>query len=175
MLSSEVYPWVAKENGVRMEIKKSKELIKKGKFLSLTNVEPIFLHTTCSDFEEHDEGNELLCQDTERTTAAHTTFEISSELIPTKHPRDSNLALERCLSPLVFSSHDSYLFDYFISSICPSCSLSATYNPYLYYITPMSFVYPPLYNAIMSVSANQLRLLNDRRFEKDALDRKSVV
>ena len=138
-------------------------------FVSITNVEPIFLHTTCSDFEEHDEGNELLCHDTERTTTAHTTFEMSSELISTKHPRDSNLALERCLSPFVFSSHDSYLFDYFISSICPSCSLSATYNPYLYYITPMSFVYPPLYNAILSVSANQLRLLNDRRFEKDAL------
>jgi hypothetical protein len=134
-------------------------------FMPVLNVEPIFLHTTCSHFEKH--GEVLEPQETHAATL-NATLETRAKSICTDDSRESSITLRRSLLPFMFSSHESYLFDYFVSSICPSCSLSPTYNPYLYYITPMSFAYPPLHNAILSVSANQLRLLNHNRFEKDA-------
>ncbi|KAL1620897.1 hypothetical protein SLS54_005827 [Diplodia seriata] len=66
------------------------------------------------------------------------------------------------------SFREAYLFDYFISFICPNCSLSPTHNPYLRYITPMALSYAPLQHVILSVAANQLRLLNDNRYEREA-------
>jgi hypothetical protein len=135
-------------------------------FMPVLNVEPIFLHTTCSHFEKHGEGLEP--QDTTHATTPDSTFETNSASICADDLPESNMTLRRSLLPFAFPSHESYLFDYFVSNICPSCSLSPTYNPYLYYITPISMVYPPLHNAILSVSANQLRLLSHRRFEKDA-------
>ena len=71
------------------------------------------------------------------------------------------------------SSVDSNLFSYFVLSICPSCSLSPSQNPYLFYLTPMSFEYPVLRSALLAASANQLRLLGDRRFERDAWSHKA--
>ncbi|PVH79121.1 MFS general substrate transporter [Cadophora sp. DSE1049] len=71
------------------------------------------------------------------------------------------------------SSIDGNLFSYFVLSICPSCSLSPSQNPYLAYLTPMSFEFPVLRSALLAVSANQIRLLGDRRFERDAWSHKS--
>ena len=66
------------------------------------------------------------------------------------------------------SSTEHTLLSYFIFSMGPSCSLSSTRNPYLHYLTPMSFEFPVLKNALLAASANQLRLLNDKRFEMEA-------
>ena len=67
-----------------------------------------------------------------------------------------------------YSSVDGNLFDYFITVICPNCSLSSSQNPYLTFLTPMSFEFAPLSSALLAVSANQLWLLNDKRFERKA-------
>ncbi|RDL33047.1 uncharacterized protein BP5553_08486 [Venustampulla echinocandica] len=72
-----------------------------------------------------------------------------------------------------YSTVEGNLFNYFIVSICPSCSLSESDNPYLTYLVPMSFNFPTLQNALLAVSANQLRLLNDKRFEMEAWYHKS--
>jgi hypothetical protein len=134
-------------------------------FFPIPNIDLIFLHTTCSHFENR--GREGLEPQDMHAANPNARLEMTSTPVSTNDARELIMPLERSLSPIMVPSHESYLLDYFVSSICPSCSLSPTYNPYLYYITPMSFVYPPLHNAILSVSANQLRLLNHRRFEKD--------
>ncbi|KAN0099341.1 Fungal specific transcription factor domain containing protein [Hyaloscypha variabilis] len=72
-----------------------------------------------------------------------------------------------------FSSIEGNLFSYFVNSIGPSCSLSPSQNPYLAYLTPMSFQFPALRDALIAASANQLRLLNDKRFEREALSYKN--
>lgn len=74
-----------------------------------------------------------------------------------------------------FSSIEGNLFDYFVASICPNCSLSSSQNPYLTLLTPMSFMFPPLKSALLAVSANQLQLLNDKRFQGEALKHKSMA
>lgn len=74
-----------------------------------------------------------------------------------------------------FLSIEGNLFDYFVTSICPSCSLSPSQNPYLTILTPMSFMFAPLKSALLAVSANQLRLLNDKRFQREALEHKSMA
>lgn len=74
-----------------------------------------------------------------------------------------------------FSSVEGNLFDYFVAAISPSCSFSSSQNPYLTLIAPMSLDCTPLKSAVLAVSANQLRLLNDKRFEKEALYHKSMA
>lgn len=73
------------------------------------------------------------------------------------------------------SSIEGNLFDYFIASISPSCSFSSSRNPYLTLIAPMSLNFAPLKSAVLAVSANQLRLLNDKRFSREALYHKSMA
>ncbi|KAF2679370.1 hypothetical protein K458DRAFT_314478 [Lentithecium fluviatile CBS 122367] len=114
---------------------------------------PIFLHTAYRHFarlgeEDSDDGEE------DQETRARET----NQPIPT-------IALSH-LDAL--SNIDAYLFNYFITAICPNCSLSPTNNPYLYYIAPMTFVFPPLHAAVISIAATERQLLNDRRFEKEA-------
>ena len=75
----------------------------------------------------------------------------------------------------MFSSVEGNLFDYFVAAICPNCSFSYSQNPYLTLITPISLEFAPLMSAVLAVSANQLRLLNDTRFEKEALHYKSMA
>lgn len=87
----------------------------------------------------------------------------------------------RAVPPLIstplsgYSSIEGSLFEYFVTSICPSCSLSSSQNPYLKILTPMSFMFAPLKSALLAVSANQLTLLNDKRFQKEALEHKSIA
>jgi hypothetical protein len=123
-----------------------------------TKADPIFLHTSYRHFEgldgEEGEGNEE---------------EGKGDDI------EEGQAIQTLPNPTVALSHlstlphnDAYLLDYFIKAICPNCSLSPTDNPYLYYIAPMAFVYPPLHDAVISIAATERRLLNDKRFEKEA-------
>jgi hypothetical protein len=58
------------------------------------------------------------------------------------------------------------LFNYFVSSIGPSYSLSSSQDTYLTYLTPMSFQFPALRDALIAASANQLRFLDGNRFER---------
>ncbi|KAF1851625.1 uncharacterized protein K460DRAFT_38669 [Cucurbitaria berberidis CBS 394.84] len=117
-----------------------------------TTKKPIFLNTTYRHFgsQSEDEQDEQDGQDEE-----HHPYTI-----PSPTPALSHFG--------ALPTTEAYLLDYFISGICPNCSLSATHNPYLRYITPMTFVYPPLHNAVLSIAATERQLLNDRRFEKQA-------
>jgi hypothetical protein len=110
---------------------------------------PIFLHTAYRDFAR------LGCVDDEEEAEDDCEAHTLSPTTTLSH-------FDR------FSSTETYLFDYFISGICPNCSLSPTNNPYLYYIAPMTFVFPPLHDAVISIAATQRKLLNDPRFENEA-------
>jgi hypothetical protein len=114
---------------------------------------PIFLHTTYRNFARpgfaDDEEEEEPCE------------------MPTPSPTAALSHLDG------LSNTEAYLFDYFISAICPNCSLSPTNNPYLYYIAPMTFVFRPLHDAVISIAATERQLLQDGRFEKEALFYKS--
>ncbi|CAK41609.1 uncharacterized protein An13g02100 [Aspergillus niger] len=83
---------------------------------------------------------------------------------------DDALQLRSVLShPLSEYSHsESYLLQYFIQSIGPDCSLSSIDNPYITLLTPLAFCHPALRNAMVSVAANQLRLLGDARYANEA-------
>ncbi|KAH8812538.1 fungal-specific transcription factor domain-containing protein [Xylogone sp. PMI_703] len=153
-------------------------------FFFSPNVEPIFLNTTYHSFKRRtndDNSDDPVDSETESLPATTprspipSTFELAFRPQTDKakqaslsiHPSaPSSLSLSSL--PLTLPPREAYLFNYFVSAICPSCSLSPSHNPYLYYITPMSFSYTPLRNAIISVSANELRLTNDRRFEREA-------
>ncbi|EHA27380.1 hypothetical protein ASPNIDRAFT_129269, partial [Aspergillus niger ATCC 1015] len=54
------------------------------------------------------------------------------------------------------------------TSIGPDCSLSSIDNPYITLLTPLAFCHPALRNAMVSVAANQLRLLGDARYANEA-------
>lgn len=121
-----------------------------------TTKEPIFLHTSYRHFGSQSEDD----QDEEDGEVEEEEEEQQQHLYPIPTP---------ALSPFgALPTSEAYLLDYFISGICPNCSLSPTHNPYLRYITPMTLVYPPLHNAVISIAATERQLLNDRRFDKQA-------
>jgi hypothetical protein len=142
----------------------------------------IFLNFTTDDFEPlrvlaAQDGQEL-----EPTGDSHSSAESHLALVPSVHPmllghevedaeKEANTYPYPSSSLSIFPGNnfvERHLFAYFVSAICPSCSLSSSQNPYLTFLTPMSFQYPALSNALLAVSANQLRLLNDKRFEREA-------
>jgi anaphase-promoting complex subunit 1 len=70
-------------------------------------------------------------------------------------------------SPLSYYTHsEAYLLDYFIRAIGPNCSLSSSLNPYMSLIPLLS--YTTFRNTILAVSANQLTLLGDTRYSREA-------
>ena len=70
-------------------------------------------------------------------------------------------------NPLSYYTHSqAYLLDYFIRAIGPNCSLSSSQNPYMSLIPLLS--YPTFRNTILAVSANQLTLLGDTRYSREA-------
>lgn len=120
----------------------------------------IFLNTTYEDFlsrisnaEETDLGTDKPTQLLQLTAVEKGRFLTSQ---PWDHPLTS------------YSEVESYLLDYFIRGIAPSCSLSQSENPYISLITPLCFVYTTLRNTLLAVAANQLRLLGDTRFINEA-------
>ncbi|CAO2658034.1 Nn.00g072940.m01.CDS01 [Neocucurbitaria sp. VM-36] len=124
-----------------------------------TNKEPIFLHTDYRHFRSHSDGDQDSDQDEEDGE------DEKQHVYPRPSPAISHFG--------ALPTTEAYLLDYFISGICPNCSLSSTHNPYLRYIAPMTFVYPPLHNAVISIAATERKLLNDRRFEEQSLWYKS--
>jgi hypothetical protein len=75
----------------------------------------------------------------------------------------------------IFSDSDSYLLDYFIRGISPSCSLSESHNPYISLVIPLSFVSNTLRNALLAVAANQLRLLGSVQSAHEACHYKQIA
>lgn len=70
-------------------------------------------------------------------------------------------------NPLSYYKHsEAYLLDYFIKAIGPNCSLSSLQNPYMSLIPLLS--YTTFRNTILAVSANQLTLLGDTRYSREA-------
>lgn len=136
----------------------------------------IFLNTTLNDFGKITMENEDLVSldvsDPEDNGSIEAPRFVSSGKETAHSTRiETSLVLERpaFTMPLQhYSSIEGNLFDYFVDVICPNCSLSSSQNPYLTLLTPMSFTFAPLNSALLAVSANQLRLLNDKRFEHEA-------
>ena len=67
-----------------------------------------------------------------------------------------------------YSTIEGSLLDYFIREIGPKCSLSDSYNPYISLVTPLCFDHSALRSALIAVAANQLCLIGDMRFKKEA-------
>lgn len=63
---------------------------------------------------------------------------------------------------------ESYLLDYFIRGISPSCSLSDEHNPYISLVVPLCFDSVTLRQALLAVAANQLCLLGEEQFTEKA-------
>lgn len=138
-------------------------------FYLTPNVPPIFLNTTYRHFRRRGDDGLDPEEDNESQTQPRTDRKEIPVVPPAGHRlMGPSLTIQRLPSSPVLSKNEAYLFDYFVSSICPSCSLSQAYNPYLRYIAPMSLTYGPLLDAVIAVSANELRLVNDRRFEKES-------
>ncbi|KAE8547968.1 hypothetical protein EYB25_009761 [Talaromyces marneffei] len=65
-----------------------------------------------------------------------------------------------------YKQSEAHLLDYFIRAIGPNCSLSSSQNPYMSLVPLLS--YTTFRNTILAVSANQLSLLGDTRYSKEA-------
>jgi hypothetical protein len=126
----------------------------------------IFLNTTYRDFAETTsdaaDSEEEGC---EQSDTAHQVLTGIVQSYRATIPCDYYSSFGATL----LSPTEESLLSYFVNSIGPQCSLSTTSdNPYLGLLMPMSFSSRPLRNALIAVAANQLRLLNDKRFEQEA-------
>ena len=89
---------------------------------------------------------------------------------------EPSIQLELAPSPMPFTYHpfhtfpdtDSYLLDYFLRGISPSCSLSTSHNPYISLVIPLCFTSQTLRNALLAVAANQLCLLGRPQLRQEA-------
>ncbi|KIW16108.1 hypothetical protein PV08_06159 [Exophiala spinifera] len=78
-------------------------------------------------------------------------------------------------------AHSSYqgvntnLLSYYIHVLSPQCSLSETDNPYLNVLLPVAYEFEPLRDALLAAAANHLRLHDDLRFERHALELKTAA
>jgi len=134
----------------------------------------VFFNANKDDFEtscgEHAGSLEERLVEEQENPAVLSEYELITAPLRTEEIEhiDVLMPTSSFSSYSTFSSIERNLFSYFVTSIGPSCSLSPSQNPYLAYLTPMSFQFPALRDALIAVSANQLRLLNDKRFEREA-------
>ncbi|PWY77330.1 Zn(II)2Cys6 transcription factor [Aspergillus sclerotioniger CBS 115572] len=100
-----------------------------------------------------------------------STGDEGSDILSEAEELDDKLPMDPCLAhPLtVYPDSESYLLEFFIHGIGPNCALTTINNPYISLITPLAFCDTTLRNAVISVAANQLRLLGDSRFSHQAL------
>ncbi|KAK2741383.1 Anaphase-promoting complex subunit 1 [Myotisia sp. PD_48] len=120
----------------------------------------VFLNTTYWDF-----GDESGVPD-DQAEHPESLFQILNQPGQQPYIPVSRSSYDHPLS--MYPMVESYLLNYFIEAIGPNCSLSPGYNPYLALVIPISFGHLPLRNILLAISANQLRLLGDHRFEKEA-------
>lgn len=64
--------------------------------------------------------------------------------------------LRTSLSYGAFELDEKILWSYFVQEICPSCTLSSKYNPYLEYIVPLAFHGKAIRHAIIGIAAAEL-------------------
>ncbi|KAL4924076.1 transcription factor domain-containing protein [Aspergillus undulatus] len=115
----------------------------------------IFLNVTIDDFRQ-------------KRTVSEIGFTSASLLDPPVSPS--------IYHPLhAFPETDSFLLDYFIRGISPSCSLSPWHNPYVSLVIPLSFNSDTLRNALLAVAANQLCLLGRPELRQEACHYKDKV
>lgn len=112
----------------------------------------IFLNTTSSDFAG---GNNHSDEDDDTRTLVEDT-DCLSLWPPMSHPVS------------FYPEVEGHLFNYFVQAIGPNCSLSPSFNPYISLITPLSLAHTALWNALLAVAANQLRLLGDTGYNREA-------
>lgn len=67
------------------------------------------------------------------------------------------------------------LLEYYIHVLSPQCSLSETNNPYINVLLPVAYEFDPLRSALLAAAANHLRLHDDLRFERHALELKTAA
>ncbi|EEH03625.1 conserved hypothetical protein [Histoplasma capsulatum G186AR] len=122
----------------------------------------LFLNTTYWDFGESD-GEEIpKCSLEQLEEIAQSVNGVvrSSPCRPLGHPLVHYCPVE------------SFLLDYFIRGIAPFCSLSTECNPYLSLVTPLALNYQqphkPLRNTLLAIAANQLQLLGNHTYEREA-------
>lgn len=76
--------------------------------------------------------------------------------------------LQPWISPLAISSEQLRLWSYFNEAIAPTCVLNPNLNPYqdvILRIAASKGTASPLFNGIMAISASQLYILGDTRFQ----------
>ncbi|KAL4783426.1 fungal-specific transcription factor domain-containing protein [Aspergillus varians] len=116
----------------------------------------VFLNLTLDDFPEKIKSQAVSRDQAQPQPHAHLPLTPGPPSPAYYHPLHT------------FPYTDGYLLDYFITGISPSCSLSASHNPYLSLVIPLCFVSVTLRNALLAVAANQLCLLGHAQFTKQA-------
>lgn len=64
--------------------------------------------------------------------------------------------LRATLSYAAFRLDEELLWSYFVREICPSCSLSSKYNPYLEYVVPLASHGKAIRHALIGIAAAEL-------------------
>ncbi|GAO51273.1 hypothetical protein G7K_5379-t1 [Saitoella complicata NRRL Y-17804] len=98
-----------------------------------------------------------------------------SEDVATTNPTLLSASSMSLFTPSLYQldSITSHLLQYFIERICPACTLTSSFNPYLKVITPIALSSPTLLQAVLAVSADELRITSDRQYTDLALTYKS--
>lgn len=122
----------------------------------------LFLNTTYWDFS--DESGSSPCENDSLEFACPFHIDNGTGL----RPDHINLQAPPGHPLSHYPQVESYLLSYFVQLIGPNCSLSPLYNPYLSLVMPIALDHQPLRNTLLAISANQLKLLGDNRFEKEA-------
>lgn len=100
---------------------------------------------------------------------------------PRPRHRSMNLSINPSISTSIyhplhsFLDKESYLLDYFIRGIGPSCSLSEMHNPYISLVVPLCFISVTLRHTLLAVAANQLCLVGKDQFTEQACDYKHIA
>ncbi|KAI5305400.1 hypothetical protein KEM56_004536 [Ascosphaera pollenicola] len=126
----------------------------------------------CSDDFEPDNGSEGCTGPPDDNDLGENLSKSSESSAPyidyyqEPFPHIQSRCFEHPLS--LYMEIEGSLLDYFIRRVSAQCSLASAHNPYLHYVTPLCFHYEPVRNAILAASANQLCILGDSRFRKEA-------
>lgn len=132
----------------------------------------IWLNTTYNDFtgepDDWDDGeNEVDLLSPVDNDAGRWVLALGQQGQQQQQLISQTLKARSLGNPLSYYTHsEAYLLDYFIRAIGPNCSLSSSQNPYMSLIPLLS--YPTFRNTILAVSANQLTLLGDKRYSREA-------
>ncbi|CAP98952.1 Pc22g16640 [Penicillium rubens Wisconsin 54-1255] len=131
---------------------------------------PLTQYTSRLFFLNLNEGD---FQDSDDVPRTHS----SAQVCPNSIDICTDLSIQSSIYHPLYSFPDTetYLLDYFIRGISPSCSLSELYNPYISLLVPLCFVSITLRHAVLAVSANQLCLLGKDQFAEQVCHHKHMA